>query len=396
MALYIPAKDDWGQVFENIGRGASEGYQQGADQRALQKAISSLPENATPRQIIDSLTGAKTYNNAAKQEAIKNYMGVVEFEAADKSRKDKAKKDQMAEDIAKANELRNQDKETRAKEAEARAGRAETRNIKEKDAKAIAEEAEIQSRNSLVDQLPEEYDNLKENLKKDPKLANDVIKKVFFGKQPGDDAFIKTIRKDAGEEYVALGKDLAKLQGNIPTLDAVGNLMQDRTLLHSLLSKVYYTQSAKELETMSALLLDPMIKIYNPTGLVAVSKLAFVRNLFQILPTDTPSVMAAKLNTMRHYNKIAIDRGTKRQQLLFEHNGFVPPDELLAFDKESASIMDAMANTELHGVAVPEAEVQALGLPDPSAQGISGKTFDAPDGKAYRSDGSKWVKAEAV
>ena len=82
MAMYIPAKDDWAKVFQQIGLGASEGFQQSADQRALQNAVSSLPPNATPRQIIDTLTSAKTYSPEAKQTAIKNYMGAEQFDIA--------------------------------------------------------------------------------------------------------------------------------------------------------------------------------------------------------------------------------------------------------------------------------------------------------------------------
>lgn len=87
MATVLPAKDDWAEVFRNIGKGAGEGYINRSDEMALQKAVGNLHHNATPREILDAITNTKTYRPGAKQEALKNYMGVAEFEESRRKNK---------------------------------------------------------------------------------------------------------------------------------------------------------------------------------------------------------------------------------------------------------------------------------------------------------------------
>jgi hypothetical protein len=51
-----------------------------ADEKALRNAIHNLGQNASPRQILDAITGTRTYSPQAKQNALKNYLGASEFE----------------------------------------------------------------------------------------------------------------------------------------------------------------------------------------------------------------------------------------------------------------------------------------------------------------------------
>lgn len=80
MVTFIPAKDDWADAFRKIGSGVTQGYMNRSDENAVRKAIADLGPNASARDILSTLTNVKTYGNEAKQEALKNYLGVENFE----------------------------------------------------------------------------------------------------------------------------------------------------------------------------------------------------------------------------------------------------------------------------------------------------------------------------
>lgn len=80
MVQFIPAKDDWAQAFRSFGSGLTQGYMGRSDENAVRKAIIDLGPNASSRDVLNALTNVKTYNKDAKQEALKNYLGVENFE----------------------------------------------------------------------------------------------------------------------------------------------------------------------------------------------------------------------------------------------------------------------------------------------------------------------------
>lgn len=80
MVTVLPKEDKWGDIFAGIGQGVSQGYMNRTDEMALQKAVGGLDANATPRQILDAITGTRTYSPESKQNLLKNYLGVAEFE----------------------------------------------------------------------------------------------------------------------------------------------------------------------------------------------------------------------------------------------------------------------------------------------------------------------------
>ena len=71
-----------GQGIGNFVQKTAEGYQTRADEMALQKAVSDLGPKASPQEVLKAITGTHTYSPAAKQNALKNYVGIAEYEDA--------------------------------------------------------------------------------------------------------------------------------------------------------------------------------------------------------------------------------------------------------------------------------------------------------------------------
>lgn len=87
MVTILPREDQLGDIFKGVGQGFAQGYTNRADEMALQNAIGGLAPNATPRQILDAVTGTKTFSPDSKQNLLKNYLGVAEFEEIQRKNK---------------------------------------------------------------------------------------------------------------------------------------------------------------------------------------------------------------------------------------------------------------------------------------------------------------------
>lgn len=80
MVTVLPKENDWGDTFRTIGSGVAQGYQNRSDENALQKSIADLGPNPKARDVLDAITKTKTYSPESKQNLLKNYLGVSEFE----------------------------------------------------------------------------------------------------------------------------------------------------------------------------------------------------------------------------------------------------------------------------------------------------------------------------
>lgn len=80
MVTILPKENDWSEAFQQLGSGVASGYMNRSDEMAIQKAVSSLPPNASQRDVLDAVTGARTYGTEAKQNWFKNQLGAAQFE----------------------------------------------------------------------------------------------------------------------------------------------------------------------------------------------------------------------------------------------------------------------------------------------------------------------------
>jgi hypothetical protein len=133
MVQILPKEHDWSEVGQLFGQGATQGYQNRADEMALQKSIVGLGDNPTPRQILDAVTGTKTYNPASKQNMFKNYLGVSEFEEL-------KTKNKAATDLLASKETEKKDKQDR-RNSEA-ATIISTSKLKDEEKKPLLEAAQ--------------------------------------------------------------------------------------------------------------------------------------------------------------------------------------------------------------------------------------------------------------
>jgi len=361
MVTILPKENDWSEVGQLFGQGATKGYQNRADEMALQKAIGGLGENPTPRQILDAVTGTKTYNPTSKQNMFKNYLGAAEFEELQKKNKTAGELASAKNTISDAKNKATQDKAN----------------------------SERVAADTLIDQLDVDPD-LKEKFKGNLPLAQatDLYKhQVTAGEKLSP--LEKKLQEKQAEDYIELTKEIPKLQTTVENVKYVEELAKKLGFLGPL-KGLLNTESAAELNAASFPLIEPIVKMFNPSGPIATQKLKIIQDKYQIKATDAPWSIPGKIKALERFSKQALSRAQERMKLYEEHKGNPPKEVLKKFDKESETLGDAMVDYDLAGEEAPKGSMPEQVTKD--VEKLKGKTITSPDGQKYYSDGVRWLK----
>lgn len=365
MVQFIPADNSWANAFREAGSGLSQGYMNRTDENSLRKTVEGLGPNPSPRQILDAITRTKTYNPESKQSVLKNYLGVENFEEL-------KRKAQAQEEISKARNDILQAKENK-------------QNTKEK-----TERTNVQS---IVDQLdlpPEKKESLGQTLSQSAaeSLLKDQLKPSK--KEEKLTPFERKVQERNAEEYINLTKEIPKIESTLGDIAYARQLSDELGISGSVKGALGLSKKAKELEGVSFTLMEPIVKIFNPSGPIAQQKLKMIQDKYVISPSDAPWTKKAKLDALERFSKQALNRAQQKLSLIKQYDGNPPENVIENFDKESDTISDAMINYDLQGEEASDKD-----LPKELSQNVAkfkGQTITSPDGQKYFSDGTRWIK----
>lgn len=197
--------------------------------------------------------------------------------------------------------------------------------------------------------------------------------------------FEKTYERKLAEEYIKLPEEIAKLDNTLGDIAETEKLSKELGVVDVALAVGGLSPKSKEMEALSFTLMEPIVKIFNPSGPIAEKKLRTIQDKYVIKGTDAPWNRQAKLNALRRFAEQAKSRALARKNLIEKYKGVPPQDKLEQFDKESESISDAMMDYDITGE-----EVKIEGLPP--AEKHKNKTINGPNGEKLYSDGTRWVK----
>jgi hypothetical protein len=325
MVQVVESSNDWADAFRKIGGGVSQGYTQRSDENAVQKAVSDLGPNASARDILNALTNTKTYSPEAKQKALQNYMGVEKFEEAKKEAASKQ-----------------QERQVQA-----------VREAAEKQKKETTERANVKSIVSQLESIsPEQKEEFGNTLSQ--KTAEEMLKNEWKAKTAGQkpDDFDKRLQTAQADEYVKLSDYIPKLDSTLGDIAYVRQLSDNFGVGGRLANMVGLSKDAAEMESVAFTLIDPIVKIFNPSGPIAQQKLKTIQDKYAIKATDFQAVRDAKLNALERFAKQAKARAQQKMDLIKKYKGLVPKEESDRFDKESETIADVMIDYDLVGEEV--------------------------------------------
>jgi len=236
MVTVVPADEGWGQAFSDFGAGFTQGAMNRSDEKALQKAVSNLGPEASPRDILNAITGAKTYSPQAKQNMLKNYMGVAEFEQMQKRHQQAKELAEAKNEIEKAKALRTE--QQKSLESQQKDIIIDQLNVPNEQKEALKKSLDLKSAQSLLkQQLKPQKGNKAEEKTLAAKSGLEIIDRMRELGKKGNlgrgsnifKIFGGETAKDFGE-YEQLGKSLIQLSTNIP----IRNRQEFETLAHNL------------------------------------------------------------------------------------------------------------------------------------------------------------------
>lgn len=117
-AFYTPGNNKWSDIGQSVASNAAESYFERSDEMALKKAIEGLDEKADPKTVLNTILGAKTYGNAAKEKAYGHYLQGQKLQA-DKEQKKELNKINEAKNTVAAERNEVKREEIKAKESAA-------------------------------------------------------------------------------------------------------------------------------------------------------------------------------------------------------------------------------------------------------------------------------------
>lgn len=110
MAVMTQATNPAPGIGRAFGEGLVTGYEDASDEKALQEAIHRLPKDASPQDILNTIVGTRA-SKEAKQDMLKNYMGVAEFEERVRSSKAQEETNRLNREINALKEKNKKDQE---------------------------------------------------------------------------------------------------------------------------------------------------------------------------------------------------------------------------------------------------------------------------------------------
>ncbi len=389
----VLAKDDtWGDVGRQAGENLVKGYTNRSDEMAIQKAVEGLPQDATPRQILDAVTKVKTFNPESKQTALKNYVGAAEYEET--VRKAKATEAESIRHHQALEGAANQRNDIAAGKKQ----KKEDEDAAKKAAKIAEDQAKInkekQTTANLVSLIPD--DKMSPEQKADfiekatPEVATFALKESLKpDRAVPQSIFDKKLENHYADEFIEIGKQLPVYKDNLANIDLADNLI-DKLGVTRGIKGLFGNEDVAFLNSLQLPIIQPVIKLFNPSGPLAQKKLEQLTDIFTIKPWDLPGTAKGKMKGMRLFALQGTKRMEDRQKLIREYiekgKSAELEDKIRVHDEESKSIMDSFLNYNTSGE-----EVNIKGFP-PADSVKPGKTIKGPDGTVYYSDGFKWYK----
>jgi hypothetical protein len=262
MVQVIEGNNFWRDIGMQAGEGFMQGYNQRSDDMAIRNVLDSLPSNANPRDVLNTILGAKA-SPEAKKRATEGYIKGVELEqSALKAKAEQAKIDreerekseklqrekQNVEAIIDASDLSPEEKEAYKQQITSETAAKQVAKLKEKSSTQVKQEEKQQIYETGIKTI----DRMRNIGKKGNLGRTSILFKGFGGETDKDFA-----------EYEQLGKSLIALSTTIP----IRNRLEFETLAHNLYDPSL-TDSAREgiLNALESILKSNLITTESTTS----------------------------------------------------------------------------------------------------------------------------------
>lgn len=326
MATFVPGSTQWGELGQSLGQAAGAGYVKHHDDSALRKSIEALGPNPSPRDLLNAITQTKTYSNKSKQDLLKHHLGVAEFEETKRHAMEMENAAKLKAEATMAKKLAEQ--ATKDKKAE----------LEKNDAIALVNNSN----------LPEEQKQVLANQINEGKLSYNAAKEISKTKNEKKNTvsdFDKIVSKENAKQYIKATQDIVIAQRNLNDLNKIEKLNNDlKGPLGMFEALNPFSEKAAELTSLGFAAIEPIVKVFNPSGPIAQKKLEQLQKLYAINATDTYGKIKGKVNALKRFATTAKDLAEKRIKLFEKYNGSPPIGEVAQLDSIGNDLLNKMSN----------------------------------------------------
>jgi hypothetical protein len=159
------------------------------------------------------------------------------------------------------------------------------------------------------------------------------------------DAFDTELQKRGAAEVMELEKKIPTYNNTLADIDEMERLSNEYLGgVKGYIKGTLNTQASRELDTLGASSLDPIIKKFNPAGTLPTAKLNWIRKTFSPSAAENPSGRQGKINNLRRFTKQAKKKDEERLRLLKEYRGIIPAEVVRQFDAAEYAENEALAD----------------------------------------------------
>ncbi len=163
--------------------------------------------------------------------------------------------------------------------------------------------------------------------------------------------FSSLMKKDI---YKTESEDLPRYKSAQQNIVRIKDLSKNLTGFSGYRKALFNTSEAAEFNTLGASLLEPVIKVFNPSGALPTAKLNWIKDQFQPRALELSSTIQGKISTMERLNSQAIQRAEDKINLFKNFNNNPPESEIMKFDQQSEKIINDIVDEGMLGKVLQE------------------------------------------
>lgn len=190
--------------------------------------------------------------------------------------------------------------------------------------------------------LPEGIENL------DPKIQELIVANKFSKEKKQPDSIYEKGKVKIGlKKYEESVDSLEESTRNLDRINRIEELSKGVRGITGYIGGVVGGAKATELNALGLAAIEPVLKIFNPRGTLAVQKVKMIQKEFAPRATDLDRTIKGKINALKNINELAKKRSKENISLYEKWEGNPPIEELLKFQDESDKIFNNAISKEV-------------------------------------------------
>ena len=175
--------------------------------------------------------------------------------------------------------------------------------------------------------------------------------------------FQEVVESKLADEYTKNEQKIETLEAGKSDIDYLKNQVSDvRSLAGIAGTYSGLGESGPRFDAVATTLLEPIIKIYNPAGVLAQSKLQFLKDTFIPNAKDTKAKINGKLEALDKFYQKALDVANKRNRMISQSEGRLSPENYNKILENETKQLDNFAQQYANLSSSPEEEEMVTGL----------------------------------